>query len=76
MENKIDEIEISTIKMFENYPDILSIEDLQKALGIGRNQAYSLIQENIIKSFKIGRIHKIPKVNLIRYIMNFQNVEV
>ena len=76
MENKIDEIEISTIKMFENYPDILSIEDLQKALGIGRNQAYALIQENIIKSFKIGRIHEIPKINLIRYIMNFQNVEV
>ena len=40
MKNNIDEIEISTIKMFENYPDILSIEDLQKALGIGRNQAY------------------------------------
>ena len=76
MENNIDEIEISTIKMFENYPDILSIEDLQKALGIGRNQAYSLIKENIIKSFKIGRIHKIPKINLISYIINFQNTEV
>lgn len=76
MENNISDIENVDIKMFEDYPDILTTEDLRNALHIGKNQAYSLLKDGTIKSFKIGRVHKIPKRNLISYIMQIQDIKV
>lgn len=76
MENNISDIENVDIKMFGDYPDILTTEDLRKALSIGKNQAYSLLKDGTIKSFKIGRVHKIPKRNLISYIMRIQDIKV
>ena len=54
--------------MFENYKDVVNIEDLTQMLDIGKNKAYELINSGIIKSFKIGKIHKIPKVWIMDYI--------
>lgn len=54
--------------MFNDYPDIVSIKQMMIMLNIGRNTAYNLINTNQIKSIKIGRIHKIPKINIIKYI--------
>ena len=56
--------------MFEEHPDILSVSDVEKALGIGRNKAYYLINHNYIKHIKIGNNYKIPKVWLIKYVLN------
>ena len=58
-------------KLFENYPDVLSIKDLRQALGIGRIGAYKLLETGEIQSFKIGKAYKIPKSALIDY-MNRQ----
>jgi hypothetical protein len=52
--------------MFFDYPDVVEIADLQTMLKIGRNTAYNLIRDNKIKSIRIGKIHKIPKVNTSR----------
>ena len=54
--------------LFEDYPDILTIEDLQKALAIGRSMAYRLISSGAIKHWKIGKSIKIPKQFLIDYV--------
>ena len=54
--------------MFENYPDVVNVAQLQKMLSIGRNTVYTLLKENKIASIRIGRIHKIPKVNIIKYL--------
>ncbi|MBU3153515.1 helix-turn-helix domain-containing protein [Clostridium estertheticum] len=54
--------------MFENYKDVVNIEDLTQMLDIGKNKAYELINSGIIKSFKIGKVHKIPKVWIVDYI--------
>lgn len=56
-------------KNFSNYPDILNVTELAQMLGIGRNQAYRLIKENIIPHKDIGRQHRIAKANVINYIM-------
>ena len=53
--------------MFENYPDVLNIEELCDALNIGRNTAYKLLKNGELKSVRIGKIHKIPKEWLIEY---------
>jgi len=61
-------LEKEELKLFENYKDVVNIEDLTQMLNIGRNKAYELINSGIIKSFKIGKIHKIPKVWIMDYI--------
>ena len=54
--------------MFDSFPDVLTIEDIQAALSIGRTTAYRLISSGAIKHWKIGKSIKIPKVFLIDYI--------
>jgi excisionase family DNA binding protein len=54
--------------MLHEYPDILTVGQLQQVLKIGRNTAYKLLNDNVIKSKRIGKIHKIPKSNVIEYL--------
>jgi len=54
--------------LFESYRDILTIDDIQTALGIGRSMAYRLISDDKIKHWKIGKRIKIPKAFLIDYV--------
>ena len=56
--------------MFPDYPDIVNIAQLQSMLGVSRHLAYSLINEGYIKGIKIGNAFKIPKVNVIEFVMN------
>lgn len=55
--------------MFKDYPDLLNITQMKNMLGIGVTLAYRLLKENTIKSKKVGREYKIPKVNVIKYMM-------
>lgn len=54
--------------MFDTFPDIMSVQDLMKALNIGRNKAYYLINNNQIRHIRMGKTIKIPKVCLIEYV--------
>ena len=63
------EIQMNEIQMFVNYPDVVTIEQLQEMLCIGRNTAYRLINEKYIRSIRIGNVHKIPKIYVIEYIL-------
>ena len=56
--------------MFKNYPDVVSVAQLQEMLGIGRNSAYKLLSEQNIKAKKIGRVYFIPKINIIKFLEN------
>ena len=55
--------------MFEQYDDILTIEELCEILMIGRNIAYSLLKNHRIRAFRIGKTWKIPKKALESYIL-------
>lgn len=55
--------------MFNQYGDILSLDELCDALMIGKNRAYSLLNTNSIKGFKIGKIWKVPKSALIDFVL-------
>lgn len=54
--------------MFNQYPDVLTVKLLSKALGIGLNKAYELVNLRIIGSKRIGRRIIIPKLCLIDYV--------
>ena len=57
-------------RMFVDYPDIVNIRDLMKMLAIGRNKALELVNTKQIKGILIGNRYRIPKWNVIRYLMN------
>lgn len=59
--------------MFDEYPDIVGIEELCEMLKIGKNTAYKLINDNMIFSIRIGRIIKIPKRFIIEFCMKSVN---
>ena len=54
--------------IFENYPDVVTVEQLASMLGISTKTAYKLVKENQIKSVCIGRIYKIPKIYVLEYL--------
>ena len=47
---------------------ILTIDELQDKLRIGRNQAYRLVAEKKIKAFRTGKRWKITEAALNEYI--------
>ena len=59
--------------MFTDYPDIANLVQMRKMLGgISNTLAYRMLREKKIKSKKVGREYKIPKVNVIKYVMTEQ----
>ena len=49
---------------------MVDIKQLREMLGVGITKAYTLVNNNIIPSKKIGREYKIPKVMVINYLIN------
>ena len=58
-----------TEDIFEDYPDVITFEQLRIMLGnIGKTLAYGLLQNNEIESFKCGRSYRILKSKVIEYL--------
>ena len=55
--------------MFETYPDILTTKQTAEALAVSTQTVYELIKNGDISCIVIGRIKRIPKVSLIRFIL-------
>jgi len=55
--------------MFEQFNDLVSVEELCEMLAIGKNAAYKLLSFGEIKCFRHNRIWKIPKQSVIEYIL-------
>lgn len=55
-------------RIFSEYPDVITIDDLQEMLHIGRNVAYSLLKEGKIKTIKVGKRYIIPKSSVIDFL--------
>lgn len=58
-----------TQEMFANYPDVVDVSRLQSMLGnIGRQTAYELVRKGTIKAIKVGKLYRIPKINVIAFL--------
>lgn len=60
--------------LFKEYPDCVSVSQLQNMLGIKRTKAYELLKSGTIKSIKIGKDYKISKLNVIAYLYGGEQV--
>lgn len=57
-------------EIFKNYPDVVKVKQLKQMLPkMGKNKIYELLQNKKIHSKKIGRDYYIPKVSVIKYLM-------
>ena len=54
--------------MLNDYPDVMSIDEMCRALSIGKKTGYKLLQTGQIRFLKIGRAYRIPKINLLEYL--------
>ena len=51
--------------MFEEYDDLLTVDEACEILKIGHNTIYTLLNSNRLKGFRCGRIWKIPKISFV-----------
>lgn len=54
--------------MFEQYPDILTVEEVCEALRMGYNAVYEILNNGKLKAFKNGRVWRIPRESLKEFI--------
>ncbi len=56
--------------MFNEYPDIMTVEQVAAALHIGKNSAYNLINSRAIGCKRVGRKIIVPKSCVIDYVQS------
>ena len=61
-------------EVLKDYPDILTVEEMSKALGVSSKTGYQLLHDNKIEHLKVGRAYRVPKAHLLSYLrLNLQN---
>ena len=53
--------------VLKDYPDVLTVEEISKALGVSSKTGYQLVRNNKVRHLKMGRTYRIPKVQLLSY---------
>lgn len=48
--------------------DLVTLEEFQNILQIGRTTAYQLLNSGEVKAFRIGRFWKIPRAAISEYV--------
>ena len=54
--------------MFSEYDDVVTVDDVMNMLHIGRNNVYKLLNDNSIKTVKVGKRFIIPKRSVIEFV--------
>ena len=54
--------------MFNEYSDIVTIDELCEMLRIGKNKAYELLRNGEIKAFRCGRLWIISKTAVEQFV--------
>lgn len=49
-------------------PIVLTIREVAKILGIGKNTAYGLVKNGTLNAVRVGRQIRIPRAELYRYL--------
>ena len=58
-----------TQEMFADYPDVVDVSGLRSMLGnIGKQTAYELVRKGTIKAIIVGKLYRIPKINVIAFL--------
>ena len=55
--------------MFENYNDVVSVEDVMRMLNLGKSSVYALLKTEQIRHVRVGKRYLIPKKAVIDFII-------
>ena len=55
------------LSFFPDYPDVLDMKQVGEMLGVCVKTVYRMVQNNELKSVRIGRQHRIAKRHLMQY---------
>ena len=54
--------------MFDNYPDVVTVKEMQTMLRIGRKSVYDLVHSGAIPSVRIGASYLIIKKSIENFL--------
>ena len=54
--------------LLKEFPDIMDVTNLCRALRISEKTAYKLLKSGQIPSMKVGRAYRIPKLHVLAYL--------
>lgn len=54
--------------MFNEFPDVMTVKQVAKAIGFSKPIVYDLLRDGTIRHFKIGRTYRVPKRAVFEYI--------
>ncbi|MBR2894881.1 MAG: helix-turn-helix domain-containing protein [Clostridia bacterium] len=55
--------------MFNDYGELLTVEEACEALRIGHNTIYELLNSGKLKGYRCGRVWKIPRLAIEQYVL-------
>ena len=58
--------------MLNEYPDVLTVQDIQKIFRVGKNRAYDLVKTKAIPSIRIGGTYRISK-DAVKSVLCYNN---
>lgn len=61
--------------MFNDYRDVVTVEELCEMLASGKNAVYKLLSSGQLKAFRYNRVWKIPKQGVIEYVLSQSKLE-
>lgn len=61
-------VKIIKVKQRRFTEDVLTVKEMMDMLAIGKNTAYKLLRDGVIKSFRIGNTHKVLRKSVLDYI--------
>ena len=59
---------MTTECFLQDYEDVLTPKEVQHILQISRNTLYKRLSEGSIRSVRIGKFYRIPKIYLVEYL--------
>lgn len=60
-------------RYLKDYPDVLTPDEAMVILGIGKNKIYTILKDGSLQALRIGKLYRIPKESLVRYISSCYN---
>lgn len=54
--------------MFENYDEILTVDETCELLKMGRGAVYQFLKEGQLKGVRNGRVWRIPRAAVIEFV--------
>lgn len=69
MVNEAQNTQVQYADYFTEYSDVVNVTQMCQMLGdIGKDTGYRLLRENKIEHFKIGKMYRITKHSILKYL--------